>query len=253
MIAALLLAAAPVAPATSLDCKLVTPGGHPIAFTAKFNTPGVGAVVLEPTPGTVWPSQRVIGGGSHQANGSRFKSRHHIAGDPGIDLEIVGERATLFIAKKLKSGLPRAYGFCLAASNPAAQATPDQSVSVQAGAAIPAFDAANWAEDHCELVTRSGRRWKIRYSILSAGHQSGLAATSPDLFGEMTAVYPRKGGGGRSSFTGKGAAGTERLLLDEQTSQAVQLLDFERTSLPGAEPAAAICGLKQIVRRRTRV
>jgi hypothetical protein len=249
VIAALLLAAAPAAavPATALDCKLVTPGGNPIAFTARLKEPGVGAAVLEPVPGTAWPSQRVIGGGSHQPKGSGIKSRHHFAGEPGIDLEIDGERATLFATKKLRRELPRAHGFCLAASAAAPAEGASNMAAVQAGAAIPAFDPATWRDD-CELVTRSGRRWKLRYSIRSQGGQSELTTTSPDLLGETSVLLARKGGLNGGRFGGKNVAGTEKLLMDEKNSLAVRLVQLESTALPGAEPAAAICGFK-IVRR----
>ena len=255
MIAAFLLAAAPAAePATVLDCKLVTPGGSPVSFVARLKEPGVGVAVLEPVPGTAWPSQRVIGGGSHQVKGSGIKSRHHFAGEPGIDLEIDGERATLIATKKLRQELPRAYGFCLPGSTAASAAGTSNMASVQAGAAIPAFDSATWP-DHCELVTRSGRRWKIGYSRVGEGRQSGLTATSAELFGKTSLLVSRRGGMNKARFGGgkEGPAGTETLLLESGASQAVQLIDFERTALPGAEPAAAICGIRMIVRKPHRL
>lgn len=252
MIALLFLAAAPAAslPATTLDCKLVTPGGHPIAFVARLKEPGVGAVVLDPTPGTVWPSQRVIGGGSHHVKGAGVKSSHRIAGEPGVDLEVDGEVATLFAAKKLRRGLPRAHGFCLPVSAPEATSGGSGLAATQAGAAIPAFDPATWP-DHCELVTRSGRRWKIGYALVAGGRQSALTATSPALFGETSLLLPRKGGLQKARFGGaKGRpAGSETLLLDSAAAQAVKLVDFDRTALPGGEPAVAICGIKTIIRR----
>jgi hypothetical protein len=250
VITALFLAAAPVAadPAITLDCKLVTPGGHPIAFAARLKKPGIGTVVLDPVSGTAWPSQRVMGGGSHQVQTGGVKSRHRIAGEPGVDLEIDGEVATLFVSKKLRRGLPRAHGFCLPVSAPEAASGGSTMAAVQAGASIPAFDPASWP-DHCELVTRSGRRWKIGYSLVNRGAQSGLTATSADLFGKTSLLVSRRGGGQKARFGGGkvGPSGSETLLLEE--SQAVQLINFDRTALPGGEPAAAICGIRTIVRR----
>lgn len=249
MIAALILAAAPApaATATRFDCKLVTPGGHPIAFAASFRAPGVGTVVLDPTPGTAWPSRRVIGGGSHQGKAAGIKSRHHVTGEPGVDLEIDGEVATLFTSKKLRRGLPRAHGFCLPVAAPEAVAGSNM-VATQADATIVAFDPATWP-DHCQLVTRSGRRWKIDYSLADGGAKAGLAATSAELFGQTTLLVSRRGGMQKARFGGgkSGPSGSETLLLGE--SQAVRLIHFERTALPGGEPAAAICGMGTIVRR----
>jgi hypothetical protein len=251
MIAALLLAAAPTAvPGTVLDCRLATPGGSPVSFVARLKEPGVGAAVLEPALGTAWPSQRVIGGGSHQVKGSGIKSRHHFAGEPGIELDIDGERATLFATKKLRRELPRAYGFCLPAPAAARAAEVSNLASVQAGAAIAAFDPAGWP-DHCELVTRSGRRWKIGYSRVGDGRQSGLTATSAELFGKISLLVSRRGGMNKARFGGgkDGPAGSETLLLPSGASHGVQLIDFDRTALADAEPAAAICGIRTIVRR----
>jgi hypothetical protein len=251
MIAALMLAAAPAAgvPTTTLNCRLVTPSGHAVAFAARLKAPGIGAVVLDPVAGTVWPAQRVIGGGTHQMKATGIKSSHRIAGEPGVDLQIDGEVATLFIAKKLRRGLPRAHGFCLPDPSPAAADGPDMA-AVQAGAAIPAFDPATWP-DHCTLLTRSGRRWKIDYTLVGRGAKAELRATSAELFGDTNVLVSRRGGRGKGRFTGgkDGPSGSEELLLE--LSEGVKLINFERTALPGGEPAAAICGMNKIVRRAT--
>lgn len=258
MIAALFLAAAapPAAvPATLLACKLVTPGGHPVAFTARLGAPGVGTVVLEPDSGTVWPAQRLIGGGGHQKKGSGVKSRHHIAGDPGVDLEIDGERATLFTAKKVRSGLPRAHGFCVPAPVGAAPAAGSAMVATNAGASIPAFDPASWPAADCAVITRTGRRARIDYTIAPTPAQVRLTTSEPRLLDAQTVAVPRTpviGGGGvtKTRFGGKtGPAGRETLLTDRKTSEAVQLIDFDRLGTQVAEPAAAICGHSTIVRK----
>jgi hypothetical protein len=238
-----------------LDCKLVTPGGHPVEFSASIAAPGVGTAVLEPTPGTVWPAQRLIGGGGAQNKGSGgIKSRHHIGGDPGVDLEIDGERATLLTAKKLRSGLPRAYGFCLPRASGAGSVDGGGMVATNANATIPAFDPGSWPEDDCAVITRSGRRGRIDYTIAPTPAQVQLTTSEARLLDSPKVSVPRVqangGRGAKTRFGGKsGASGGESLLVDRKTSEAVQLIDFDRLGTVVPEPAAAICGHSKVVRR----
>jgi hypothetical protein len=250
-IAALLLAAAAPAQAPAeivLGCRLTTPAGDEIAFSARLGSP---LAVLEPVPGTAWPTQRVIGpGGWRQKKG--LEAEYHFAGTPsGIDLKVEDERATLFVGKRLRSGPPRAHGFCLSLADPAAVRR-DAPVSAGAGAAIPAFDSQRWPQSGCGLVTRSGRRAVIDYNILGSGTQSEIRTADLQLMSSGRAVVPRVQGFGRSGsrFGGKeGPSGAERLVVDEKAGEAVQLIDFERIGDGSVEPASAICGHTGIVKR----
>lgn len=250
-IAALLLAAAAPAPASAelvLGCRLTTPAGDEIAFSARLGMP---LAILEPGPGSAWPTQRVIGpGGWREKKG--LEAAYHFAGTPnGIDLKVEGERATLFVGRRLRSGPPRAYGFCLPLADPGAVRT-DTPVSPGAGAAIPAFDSRRWPQSGCGLVTRSGRRAVIDYNILGGGTQSEIKASDPQMVSSGRAVVPRTQGFGRtgSRFGGKdGPSGAERLIVDEKSGEAVQLIAFERIGVGSVEPAAAICGHTGIVKR----
>jgi len=252
MIAALLLAAAaPAAPAPApadrvLGCRLTTPAGDEIAFTARLGMP---SGVLEPVPGVAWPMQRVIGTGAWR-EGKGFEARYYFAGKPSnVDLRIEGERTTLFVGKKLRTGQPRAVGFCLPLANPSPVAA-NATVSPSAGADVPAFDSARWPEI-CSLVTRSGRRARIDYTILDRGARSEIKAAEAWLLASGRVAVPRVQGSRGAHFGGRaGPAGRERLVVDENVGEAVQLLDFERIGTAAfAEPAAAICGHTGIVRR----
>lgn len=254
-LAALLLAAAAPAQASAertLACRLTTPAGDEIAFSARLGMP---LAVLEPTPGAAWPTKRVIGpGGWREKKG--FEASYHFAGSPsGIDLKVDGERATLFVGKRLRSGPPRAFGFCLPLAG-AAPAKGDASGSPSAGADIPAFDTRRWPQSDCGLVTRSGRLATIDYSILGGGSQSEIKTADQSLLGSRRVVVSRVQGFGKagSRFGGKeGPAGSERLIVDEKSAEAVQLIEFNRIGTPGsAEPAAAICGHSGIVKKAAR-
>lgn len=249
MIAILLLAAAaqvPAAPGPVLNCRMVTPGGDPLAFLARLGSP---TAVLEPDPRSAWPARRIVGAGGW-SEGKRIEAEYHFAGKPnGVDLRVKGERATLYVGKKLRSGLPRAHGFCVRLSDPPVAAA-DATVGVDAGANVPAFDSARWPED-CALIIRSGRRSRIDYRILDRGAAAEFRSRVPGLFATSPVTVRRTPGsiGSPSRFVGNGLAGNERLILDEKAGQGVQLIDFDRIIVGGTEPAAAICGLTQVVRR----
>ena len=241
-------AAVPTAPANPvLDCRLVTPGGDDIAFAARLDMP---TGVLEPASGA-WPTRRVIGPGGWRTK-KGLEAVYHFAGSPnGLDLVVIGERATLFLGKELKSGQPRAYGFCLPASNHS-PAAPDALVSPDAGADVPAFSSANWPEGDCAFITRSGRRGRIGYEIIGNGARSVIKSSEPDLLPSSPVSVPRTQGYGRTPtrFGGReGPSGAETLVVDAKAGEAVQLIDFDRIGTAAAEPAAAICGHKGIVRR----
>jgi hypothetical protein len=253
-IAALLLAAAAQAPAERvLACRLTTPAGDEIAFSARLGSP---TAVLESVAGAVWPTRRVIGPGAWREK-KAFEARYFFAGKPtNVELQVNGERATLLADRRLRPQAPRAIGFCLPlADAPAAAA--NLPVSPSAGAEVPAFDSARWPASNCGLVTRSGRRHVIDYSILDGGTQSEIKTADRTLIESRRAVVPRVQGFGKtgSRFGGKdGPAGTERLVVDEKAAEAVQLIEFERIGATpaSAEPAAAICGSTGIVRRPVR-
>ncbi|HEY5722467.1 MAG TPA: hypothetical protein VIT45_09100 [Allosphingosinicella sp.] len=248
LLSAMLAAAspAPAAPATVLDCRLVTPNGDAIAFVARLNTM---TAVLDPDPRSAWPARRIIGGGG-LSQGKTIEAGYHFAGNPnGMDLRVKGERATLYVGKGLRSGLPRAQGFCLKMSEPPAAAA-DGTVSTDAGANVPAFDSARWPED-CSLVTRSGRRARINYTILDRGARAEFRSSVPGLFGSSPVSVRRSQAstGSPSRFVGNGVSGNERLILDNKAGQGVQLIEFDRTIDGGTEPAAAICGIRTVIRR----
>lgn len=250
MIATLLfMAAAPAAASGDLmlGCRLATPAGDEIAFSARLGAP---TGVLEPIPGTAWPTRRVIGPGAwRDKNG--LEAHYHFAGSPsGVDLKVDAERATLLVGKRLRSGLPRAHGFCLPLADASAVRS-DGLVSPNAGAQVPAFDIARWP-DTCGLVTRSGSRALIDYEILNRGSRSAIRTSDTSLLSSGAVAVPRVQGHVRSRFGGReGPAGTERFFVDAKAGQAVQLLDFDRIGA-SAEPAAAICGYSSIVARAAR-
>jgi hypothetical protein len=254
-LAALLLAAAAPAPAPAervLACRLTTPSGDEIAFSARLGMP---TAVLQPVAGAVWPTRRVIGPGAWREK-KGMEARYFFAGARNnVELQVNGERATLLVDKRLRPQAPRALGFCLPLAD-ASEVRADLPVSPAAGADVPAFDSARWPASDCGLVTRSGRRHVVDYSILGGGTQSEIKAADEALLGSRRAAVPRVQGFGKtgSRFGGKaGPAGTERLVVDEKTAEAVQLIEFDRIGAAGsAEPAAAICGHAGIVRRPVR-
>jgi hypothetical protein len=254
-IPALLLAAAAPAQAPAervLDCRLTTASGDEVAFSARLGMP---AAVLQPVAGAAWPARRVIGPGSWRER-KGIEARYFFAGSKNnVELLVNGERATLFVDKRMRPQAPRATGFCLPAAD-ASAVRADLPVSPAAGADVPAFDSARWPASDCGLVTRSGRHHVVGYSILGAGTQSEIKAADDALLGSRRAVVPRVQGFGKtvSRFGGKdGPAGTERLVVDEKSAEAVQLIEFDRIGTPGsAEPAAAICGRSGIVKRAVR-
>jgi hypothetical protein len=250
VIALLLLAAAapaPAAPGPVLNCRLVTPSGDPIAFAARLGSP---TAVLEPDPRSAWPRGRVIGPGAW-SEGKAVEAEYSFAGKPaGVHLKVRGERATLSVGKSLRGAQPRAHGFCLRMSEPS-PAPSDAPVLADAGANVPAFDTARWPDD-CSLMTRSGRRARIGYRLLDVGARSEFTTAAQGFFAESPTVATRRQGGGRSRFNGpNGLAGDETLILDEKTATGVQLLDFDKVGIAPAtvESAAAICGIKRVVRR----
>ena len=246
---AMLAAAAPVpvAPRPVFDCRLVTPNGDPIAFAAHLGSP---TGVLDPDPRSAWPKSRVIGPGELSESKGLEAEYTFAAGPNGAHLKVKDERAILYVGKTLRSGYPRAYGFCLR-SNDAAPLPPNTMVSASAGANVPAFDSARWPDD-CALMTRSGRRARMAYNILEMGARSAFTIAAEGFLPEQRTVATRKAGTGRSRFSGpNGLSGTETLFIDEKTSTGVQLIDFDRLGIAPApvEPAAAICGLRSVIRR----
>lgn len=250
MIALLLLAAAapaPAAPGPVLDCRLVTPAGDPIAFAARLGPP---TAVLEPDPRSVWPRARLIGPGAW-SEGKAFEAEYSFAGKPnGVHLKVKGERATISVGKTLRGGQPRAHGFCLRKTDPPAAPT-GPVAQTDAGANVPAFDIARWPDD-CALMTRSGRRARIGYAILDRGERSEISIASAGFLANSRTVSTRRMGSGRYHLSGpNGFAGAETLILDSNSSTGVQLLEIDAVGIAPApvEPAAAICGMKRIVRR----
>lgn len=242
-----LLLAAAAAPATPamLECGLVTPGGQPVAFAATIGADEAGAVFLTPAPGTVWPAERLAGGGGVKAGKDGVSGTFHFAGtgkSGGLSLEVRGERATLYAMNGNRKDLPRAYGFCLAGS---AASAGDGPVATDAKADIAAFDPGQWPE-HCGLITRGRQSTRIDYTILDQGGRSEVRTSVPALFGgEARVAVPRTQGARRSRFSGEQMSGHETLLRND--SSAVQLLEFDRFGVAG--PAAAICGISTIIRR----
>jgi hypothetical protein len=249
MIGALFLAAAASAPtpAATLGCHLTTPGGHEVAFTALLGSP---TAVLEPVAGAAWPLRRVIGPGGFRQR-KVFEADYYFADRPvGISLKIVGERATLVVGKRGRGIMPRAAGFCLPRASQAA-ASSDTLVSPSADAIVPAFDMSNWPDEDCGLVTRSGRRSTIRYSI-DGLTRSQIRTSDPALIagGQVTANR-LQGLPSRFQAAGGTPSGTELLVVDRKLAAAVQLIEFDRIGAPAvsAEPATALCGHRTIVRR----
>jgi hypothetical protein len=102
------------------------------------------------------------------------------------------------------------------------------------------------------LMTRSGRRARIDYTILEMGARSAITVAATGFFAEPRTIATRKQGSGRSSFSGpNGLRGTETLIIDEKTSTGVQLIEIDRVGIAPApiEPAAAICGIRSVIRR----
>jgi hypothetical protein len=252
MIAQLVLSfmAAGTAP-TSLTCDLVTPQGEAVAFSLRASGDGASAAFLTPAASTVWPSTRLAGGGSLAMKKSGLDAAFSFGtGKKGVAVEIKGDRAALSL-KGTRHDLPVAFGFCLPAPDMAAG---DSLVAVKAGIDISAFDAASWGTS-CGLVTRSGRRAKIDYTLLDQGKRSRIRSADPQLFSRSDIVVDRIAGVGRTRFGNQGdVSGVEELVLDQGWTRGVQLLDFDRIGVPPApqERAVAICGHGSITARPAR-
>jgi hypothetical protein len=245
------LAASTAAPAQVFSCTLTTPHGDPIAFSLETKADGPAAAFLVPGDGSVWPASLAAGGGGTTLKKDGPHGAFYFGGGKdGVSLQIDGDKVLLFAAA---GKAPRAYGFCLP-GNVADPTGGSRLVAVDPGARIPAFDSAGWTDSDCALLTRSGRRGRVDYSLLDGGARSAIGSKTAGFFAEPRAVVERlQGSGGKPTRFGgaRGVAGTERLLIDPKASEAVQLIDFTEVGTPpnAPEPAIAICGHAGIVRR----
>jgi hypothetical protein len=248
---ALTLEAAP-APAQSFECTLATPRGDAMGFVLQTKVAdGPAAATLVPSEGSVWPAGPIAGGGGAAMKKEGLKGAFYFGGlKTGISLELEGDKALVYSAA---SKAPRAYGFCQALPPEEAPDAPHM-VAVDPGAGIPAFDSAGWVASDCALLTRSGRRGRVDYSLVDDGARVEINSEESGFFAQpRTLVSRTQGSGSKPTRFGGGAgpAGTERLLVDPKTREAVQLIDFAQVGTPPnpAERAIAICGHTGIVRR----
>ncbi|MEA3039414.1 MAG: hypothetical protein QOE79_1927 [Sphingomonadales bacterium] len=248
----LLLAAASPPQPQGFDCRLATPSGDAVAFVLQTKVgDGAAAAFLVPSAGSVWPSGPLAGGGGAAMKKEGLEGAFYFGGfKTGISLKINGDKALAYSAA---SKAPRAYGFCRAL--PAGEQPPRPGmVAVDPGAGIPAFDSAGWIASDCALLTRSGRRGRIGYSLVDGGARAEIKSEGGGFFAEPRMLVSRTQGSGNQPTrfgSGAGPEGTERLVVDPKTREAVQLIDFAQVGTPPnpAEGAVAICGHAGIVRR----